>query len=679
MLSRVGKLVPRFNIKSLPDNSYNVDLQRARRMFDEITHPELRDWTMLISAHTQHGYPRTAIALYDRMRSHIKKPDKLLLMSVAKACAAMSDLVKAKEIHDEAIRLGLGSDTLLGNSFIDMYTRCKCIDGAKKVFDNLKDRDVVTWTSMISCCVRQGLAKRGIMLFRDMQLNGVRPNSLTVASVLPACVELKNMKLGREIHGFVVTNGMEENVFVSSALVHTYASCSSIKQAELVFNNMSWRDTVLWNVLLTAYFAGNESEEGLRQFHQMRNEGVKLNVASWNAVIGGCVQNGLNELALDFLNQMQNSGFKPNKITFAAILPTCSNLESLKSGKEIHGYMYRHLYNDDLTAATALVFMYAKSGELELSERVFNMIKSKDTIAWNTMIIGNAMHGNGNQALRLFKKMLQRGITANSITFMGILSGCSHSCLVDEALVIFNSMSREHNVEPDVDHHSTMVDVFSRAGRLEEAYDFIQKMPMEPSASAWGALLAACKVYKNVGLGKIAAGRLFEIEPDNPGNYVLLSNILVSAKLWEEASEIRKLMRNKGIAKKPGCSWVESTEIYKFLEDMDMKMRLAGYVPNTDYVLQDVEPDEKIESLCSHSEKLAVAFALLNLNGQQSSIRIPQGFITLKMGTVPVVISAASLSNVARKKQEIFSQVQNVAANAYRLDWRSTVPENLIN
>ncbi|KAL5852823.1 hypothetical protein ACOSQ3_007941 [Xanthoceras sorbifolium] len=614
------------------------DLERARYLFDKVPQPDLRAWTLIISAHTQRGFPKEAIKLYNTLKSRKISPDRLLLLSVAKACATAADIIKAKEVHDDAIRFRFHSDTLLGNGLIDMYSKCKYIDGSRRVFEGMRFKDVVSWTALCSSYVNCGLQEQALETFREMGSNGVRPNSVTVSSILPACSDLKFLNSGRQIHGYVIRNGMESNVFVSSALVNMYASCSSITQAELVFDNMSYRDVVSWNVILTACFLNKEFEKGLALFYRMRNECVKLNIASWNAVIGGCTQNGRNELALQILGHMQDSGFKPNQITVASVIPACTNLESIKGGKEIHGYIYRNWLLEDLTATTALIFMYSKCGDLELSLRVFKLMPRKDTITWNTMIIAHSMHGNGEKALSLFHELLDSGVKPNSVTFTGVLSGCSHSCLVDEGLSIFKSMSRDYSVEPEAEHFSCMVDVLSRAGRLKEAYEFIQRMSIEPTAGAWGALLGACRVYKNVELGKIAAKRLFEIEPDNPGNYVLLFNIFVTAILWDEALETRKLMRDRRIAKTPGCSWVQVRnrvytfvvgdrsnrrydEIYAFLDELSEKMRLAGYIPNTDFVLQDVNEEEKQGILCNHSEKLAVAFGILNLNGE-SSIRV---------------------------------------------------------
>ncbi|CAK9185452.1 unnamed protein product [Ilex paraguariensis] len=636
MLSKLTtSLPPHLSLKFLKVYCRSGDLMRARQLFDKIPEPDLPTWTVLISAYSKQGFPKEAIKMYAELRNRSIVPDTLVLLSVAKACAMSADIVKAKEIHENANKFGFRSDLLLGNAMIDMYGKCRYFEGARRVFDDLKVKDVISWTSMCSCYINCGLPREALRALHEMGLNGLTPNSVTLSTILPACSDLKYLNLGREVHGFVIRNGVGDNVFVSSALVDMYASCLSIRQAQLVFDKMAHRDIVSWNVIITAYFSNGECEKALNLFCQMRVEGVKLNYASWNAVIGGCMQSGRTQQAVEILGQMQESGLKPNQITITSILPACTYLESLRGGKEIHGYIFRHWILEDMTATTALVFMYAKCGELELSRSVFNMMPRKDKVAWNTMITANSMHGNGEEALLLFNKMLNSGVQPNSVTFTGVLCGCSHSRLVDEGLSIFHSISRDHAIEPDAEHYSCMVDVLSRGGRLEEAYRFILEMPIEPSAGAWGALLGACRVYKNVNLGRIAAKRLFEIEPHNPGNYILLSNIFVAAKLWGEASETRKLMREKGIRKLPGCSWVQlrnkvhtfvvgdksndqSDEIYRFLDDMGEKMRLAGYLPDTDYVLQDLHQEEKEDSLCNHSEKLAVAFGILNLNGESS-------------------------------------------------------------
>ncbi|XP_074275235.1 pentatricopeptide repeat-containing protein At1g20230-like [Silene latifolia] len=615
------------------------DLARARQVFDKIPEPSLYSWTDLITAYTKQGLPHESIKLYSSFRDKSSLlPDRVLLLSVAKACASCAHLTKAREIHEDVVRFRLQSDRVLGNALINMYGKCKFYEGAQLVFDGLRVKDVISWTSLLSCYVNCGLSKRALEVFGEMGFTGFKANEMTLSSILPACSDLKRLSSGREIHGYVMRNKFDENPFVSSALVDMYARCSSLKHAKLVFDNVPRHDIVLSNVMLSAYFLNGESGCALNLLDQMSAQGVPLNYESWNTVISGCVQNGENTQALELLAQMQKQGLKPNHITITSGLPACSSLECLRTGKQIHAFISRNGMFEDMTCTTALIYMYAKCGKLEVSRHIFNMMPSRDIVAWNTMIIANSMHGNGEEALMLYQNMLNSGSKPNSVTFSGVLSGCSHSRLVEEGLRVFDSMSRDHLVEPDADHYANLIDLLSRSGRLKEAYGYIQRMPMEPTASAWGALLGGCRVYKNVELGRIAASHLFEIEPDNPGNYVLLSNIFVGAKLWEEASHIRKLMETKGISKLPGCSWIQvknkvytfsvgdksneqSDKIYKFLNDISDKVRLAGYLPNTDFVLQDLDQEEKEEALCNHSEKLAVAFGLLNLNGE-TSIRV---------------------------------------------------------
>lgn len=637
MLSKVPTGLPiHLNSKFIQKYLNSGDLARARQLFDGISEPDVHSWTLLISAYTKTGRSRDAIKLYTQVKNTGKTTlDKFVILAAAKACALSGDLTKAKEVHFDALKLKLSSDLLLGNALIDMYGKCKYFEGGEQVFRDLRIKDVITWTSFCSCCVNCGLPKVALRAFRDMVLSGIRPNAMTLSSVVPACSRLKDLHSGREIHGFALKNGMGENQFVSSALVDMYSSCSSIKHAETVFTSMAHPDVASWNAIMSAYFSNGEGEKAVKTFQHMRSRGVKLDRVSWNAVVSGCADNGKAREALELLRDMQRLGCKPNEITVTSALTACTVLEAWRGGNEVHAYMTRHCLMDDLAATTALVLIYAKSGDVEASNRLFSMMPSRDTVAWNTIIISNSMHGRGERAVSLFNEMVGSGVKPNSVTFTGVLSGCSHAQMVDEGLSIFHSMAKDHKVEPDAEHYSCMVDVLSRGGRLVQAYNFIQEMPVEPSAAAWGALLGACRIYGNVELGRLAAHRLFEIEPNNPGNYVLLFNILVTAKQWGEASEIRRLMRDRGIRKVPGCSWIrvnnrvhtfvvgdksndESTEIYKFLDEVRVKMKLAGLYPDTGFVLQDLDGEEQEDSLCNHSEKLAVAFGILNLRGESS-------------------------------------------------------------
>ncbi|KAG6396194.1 hypothetical protein SASPL_142336 [Salvia splendens] len=521
MLGKVPTGLP-LHLKSKFIKKYinSGDLARARQLVGGISEPDVQSWTLLISASTKTGRSRDTTKLCTKVRNSGKiSLDKFVILAAAKACAISGDLSKAKEVHFDALKYKFSSDLLIGNALIDMYGKCKYFTGGEQVFGDLRIKDVITWTSFCSCCVNCGLPKVALHAFRDMVVGGVRPNSMTLSSVVPACSRLKYLRSGREIHGFALKNGMGENQFVSSALVDMYST----------------------------YFANGEGEKALDTFQRMRSRGVKLDRVSWNSLISGCADNGKAEEALEVLRDMQRLGCKPNQITVTSALTACTVLEAWRGGYE--------------------------GGDVEAS-KLFSMMPSRDTVAWNTIIIANSMHGRGEKAISLFNDMVGSGVKPNSVTFTG-----------------------DHKVEPDAEHYSCMVDVLTRGGRLDQAHNFIQQMPVEPSAADWGALVGACRIYKNVELGRLAARRLFEIEPNNPGNYVLLFNILVTAKEWGEASEIRRLMRDRGIRKVPGL------------------------YPNTEFVLQDLDREEQEDSLCNHSEKLAIAFGILNLRGQ-SSIRV---------------------------------------------------------
>ncbi|KAI3722548.1 hypothetical protein L2E82_33587 [Cichorium intybus] len=325
-----SNLPPHLSLKLIKTYCQSGDLRRARQLFDKTTNPDLHSWTVLISAYTRHDLQKEAINLYTQLRNKEFQPDKFVLLSVVKACATSGDLLQAQRAHKDAVTFGFHHDLLLGNAMIDMFAKCKHLEGAKTAFNNLQVRDVISWTSICSCYVSCGNPKRGLQAFREMGLDGVKPNSVSLSSILPACSNLKCLNLGKEIHGFVVKNGMGENVFVSSALIDMYATCLHIKQAEIVFDRMANKDTVTHNVMMSAYFENEEPEKAVAMFKKMKNNHSKLNYASWNTVLSGCLQSGQTQQAFDLLSEMQDSGFKPNQITLTAVLTACTNLESLR-------------------------------------------------------------------------------------------------------------------------------------------------------------------------------------------------------------------------------------------------------------------------------------------------------------------------------------------------------------
>eukprot|EP01018_Ginkgo_biloba_P030326 Gb_08619 [translate_table: standard] len=566
----------------------------ARLVFDKIKIRNIFAWNGMIRGYVIHGHYKEALTLYDQMQKAGMQADNYTFPFVLKACADLADLQQGKDIHDYIIRSGLESDVYVSNALVAMYGKCGNIDDARQVFDRMPGRDLVSWTTLLSGYAQNGQANEALKLFRQMWLAGVKPNSVTTASVLPACGNLVTLQQGKEIHGYIIKSGFESDIFVASALVDMYAKCGSIEFARLVFDKMSQR-----------------------------------NVVSWNGMISGYIQNGHANEALRLFHQMQLSGLKPNWVTIASILPACARLTALHQGNEIHDYIIRNGFGSVILVGNALIDMYAKCGSIEFACHVFDRMSERDAVSWTAMIAAYGMHGHGDDALRIFYQMQHAGLKPDPITFVGVLSACSHAGLLDEGLHYFEIMSRDYCITPRVEHYACIVDLLGRAGRLLEAREIIKKMPFDPGAVVWGGLLSACRIHHNVELGEHVAELLFELEPENPGNYALLSNIYAEAGRWDDVAKVRRMMKNRGLKKRPGCSWIKVKnrvhafhvgdtshpqweKIYALLESLAQQVKEAGYVPDTRFVLHDVEDEEKEYILCGHSEKLAIAFGLIN-------------------------------------------------------------------
>lgn len=326
---------------------------------------------------------------------------------------------------------------------------------------------------------------------------------------------------------------------------------------------------------------------------------------------------------------MQLADVKPNSVTLVSVLLACAHLASQKQCKLIHGYIIKGGFNSNLVIVTALIDTYANCGILEVAHQLFDQMSEKNVVSWSAMIAAYGMHGLGEEAISLFHQMQMTGILPNHITFVSLLSACSYSGLVLEGRQYFNSMVQYYCIVPRVVHYACMVDLLGRAGHLHEAWDLIKTMPLEPGASVWGALLGACRVHCNIELGQYAAEQLFELEPKNAGCYVLLANIYAAAGRWEDVARVRTMMKDRAVKKTPGYSCTEvnnrvhafvmgdrshpqSKEIYEMLETLERKMEAVGYVPDTNFVLHDVEEEVKESMLSTHSEKLALAFGLIS-------------------------------------------------------------------
>lgn len=521
--------------------------------------------------------------------------------TLLQACIANKALEQGKQVHGHIILTGLEQRLVLRVKLVTMYAMCGSIVDARLIFEELPFWNVFLWTAMISGYVKNELFQEAIQLYSQMQWAAIQPDNFTFSCVLKACAGLSALQQGKQIHNHIIRlNGVKHDVAVENALVIMYSQCGRLDIARQVFDKISER-----------------------------------NVVSWNSMISGYAQNGYPEEALQLFREMQCERVEPNWITVTALLPACGYVGVVRQGKEIHAYVIKSEIKADVLLGNALIDMYAKCGSIEIACKVFDEMPTRDLVSWNTVIAGQGINGRGAEAVRYLYRMQEdeAGLKPDSITFISLLSACSHAGLVEEGWRYFKSMSRDYDIIPEVEHYACMVDLLGRAGRVEEAHKFIQEMPLEPSSSVWGSLLSACRIHCNVDLGEGVAERLFEMEPQNAGNYILLSNIYAAAGRWEDVAKVRSIMKEQGIKKRPGCSWIEVNnrvhafvagdqsapqleEIYAMLESLDAQMKAAGYLPATDFVLHDVEDDEKEAFLCGHSEKLAIAFGLINTHAR---------------------------------------------------------------
>ena len=569
-------------------------VESAHKVFDELSDKDVISWNSMISGYVANGLGEKGVEIFREMLCLGIGVDLATLVNVLVACADIGNRMLGRAVHGYAIKACFDSEIKFHNTLLDMYSKCGDLAAAVQVFEKIGKKSVVSWTSMMAGYVREGLSDDAIKIFYKMQTNGISPDIFTVTSILHACACGGSLDNGKVVHNYIRENDMESDLFVCNALMDMYAKCGSMEDAYLVFSCMPAKDIV-----------------------------------SWNTMIGGYSKNCLPNEALKLFSEMQQNS-KPDSITVACILPACASLGALDRGREIHSHILRNGYFRDRIIANALVDMYVKCGLLALAQVLFDMIPTKDLISWTVMIAGYGMHGFGSEAIAAFNEMRDAGIEPDEVSFVSILYACSHSGLLDEGWRFFNIMRNECNIEPRLEHYACMVDLLSRTGNLSKAYKFVKIMPIEPDATIWGALLCGCRTYHDVKLAEKVAERVFELEPQNTGYYVLLANIYAEAEKWEEVRKLRERIGRKGLKKNPGCSWIEikgkvnifvsadgshpmGKQIESLLKRLRAKMKEEGYFPNLKYALINADDMEKEIALCGHSEKLAMAFGMLSL------------------------------------------------------------------
>ncbi|OMO75451.1 hypothetical protein COLO4_26066 [Corchorus olitorius] len=458
----------------------------------------------------------------------------------------------------------------------------------------MPDKDLVSWNSFISGLLRSGFTSRCLSEFCRMRfVLHMQPNYVTFLSIISACSDEGALSEGKCIHGFAIKLGILDEVKVVNALISMYGKSGNLHEASRLFQLMP-----------------------------------VPNLVSWNSMIAIYTQNGLAEESLEIFTRMRKAEVEFDQATMLAVIQACEDLGFRNLGESIHCLILKFSLIANTTIATALLDLYGKLGTLHAASKVFGEIIYLDRVAWTAMLAGYAVHGYGKDAIKLFEVMVKKGVDPDHVTFTHLLSACSHSGLVNEGKHYFKIMSEVYGVEQKLDHYSCMVDLLGRSGLLSDAYDLIKSMPMEPNSGVWAALLGACRIYGNIELGKEVAETLFSLDPSNATNYIMLSNIYSAAGRWSEASKIRALMKERSLSRTSGCSFVEhGNKIHRFvvgdrshpmaeliyikLEELIRKIRKAGFVSKTEFVLHDVDEEVKENMINEHSEKLAMAFGLL--------------------------------------------------------------------
>ncbi|XP_059066891.1 pentatricopeptide repeat-containing protein At1g08070, chloroplastic-like [Cryptomeria japonica] len=454
------------------------------------------------------------------------KPNSATFASILPACPKIGAFEQGAEMHQKITESGLLSDGVVVTALIDMYAKCGSIQRAHELFEKMLQRDVASWNVMIAAYAQNGLVDKALDFFEQIQLTDTKPNSVTFASILTVCAQKGVLEHGKGIHQKLIETSFSSNSVVVTALIDMYAKCGSIQKARQLFDKLSQR-----------------------------------NVISWTAIMAGYAQNGVYDKALEIFKQMESAGVKLNSMTFASILPACAKMGALQQGMEIHQNVIESGFISDIIVLTALIDMYAKCGSIEKAHNLFEKMPQRNVVSWNAMIPRHAMNGYSKDVLRLFELMKQFGNNPNHISFVCVLFACSHGGLVDDGCKYFSHMRDSYYIAPTIDRYACMIDLLGRAGYIEEALNFIFKMPIKPSVVVWMCLLGTCKSHKDIRVGEFLATNLFKLDPKNSAPFVLLSNIYAEVGKWGKLEKVRKVMKDKGIKKVPGCSWIEVHKI----------------------------------------------------------------------------------------------------------------------
>ncbi|KAF8406455.1 hypothetical protein HHK36_008542 [Tetracentron sinense] len=495
--------------------------KHAHHSFDETPHRDLFSLNALLATYVRNNDALAAWGLFCRMHCDCSDLNSYTFTPVLVACSVLPDPRRGRQIHSLAIKTGSDSETVTKTALIDMYSKCGYLGDSVRVFEETKLKDVVAWNTMLSSFLRHGFAKDALSVFESMRRDRVKLSEFTMCSILKACASLDALRQGKQVHALVIVKG-RDLVVLGTALIDFYSNCGFVGEAMKVFCNINCRkDDVIYN-----------------------------------ALVSGCVRNRKYKEAFSIMSNM-----KPNLIVLTSAIAACSENSDLWTGKQMHCVAVRLGFMLDTQLCNVLLDMYAKCGKILTASFLFDQITQRDVVSWTSIIDAFGSHGCGIEAIELFKKMGQEqsSVSPNQVTFLAVLSACGHSGLVEQGRECFVLMREKHGVEPGPEHYACFIDLLGRAGQIEEVWCLFHDMVKrgtKPTGLVWAALLNACRVNLDVTRGEFAAKHLFELEPDEPGNYVMLSNFYAAVGRWDGVEDLRSIMKEKRLIKEVGSSWV---------------------------------------------------------------------------------------------------------------------------
>ncbi|CAL5323824.1 unnamed protein product [Camellia sinensis] len=515
--------------------------EEAYLSFCEVDNKDLISWTSIVGVYARLGCITECVCLFWQMLAAGIYPDGIVVSCLISGFGKSMRVSEGKAFHGIILRRNYILDHMVKNALLSMYCRFGLLALAEKFFYRVHDWDKEIWNIMVYEYGKVGLESKCIELFREIQHLGIEFDSNSLLSVISSCSRLGATHLGQSLHCYVIKSLMHENVSIANSLIYMYGKSGNSVVAWKIFSRTQ-KDIVTWNTLISSYNHSGHSADALGLFDKMVSE-----------------------------------GFKPNVATLVTVLSACSHIASLEKGERIHNYIMEGGFEFNISLATALVDMYAKCGKLKKSREIFDAIKEKDVISWNVMISGYGTHGDAGSALEVFQQMEQSNAIPNELTFLAVLSACTHAGLVEEGKCLFDRI-RDYSLAPTLKHYACMVDLLGRSGNLHEAEDLVLSMPIAPDGGLWGALLSACKIHDDTEMGIRIAKHAIEADPENDGYYVMIADLYTSLGRWEEAEKVRMIMKKMGVRKRAGQGLIDNAPAGKRGKTEKIRSATPGHI-----------------------------------------------------------------------------------------------------